>query len=183
MPSVVGDLRQTQAQVVMHDEDGPLLDRQAAEAALQLVAVGLIAAARSPRPARSRRQQRAPPRTRLRRRRDSVVAGVDEQAVEPGVAAVDVAQPPQPAPGPDEALLDRVLAAVAVTQDALGEGVQPVVGGAGKHVERFDGRRAALAGPGQPASVAPRPEGRLPSSPSIDAMAIAESLDLRDRTC
>lgn len=55
-----------------------------------------------------------------------VVTGVDEQPPEPRLEAVGVAQLGQLPPRADEALLDRVVGAVHVTQDAVRQGVEPV---------------------------------------------------------
>ena len=56
------------------------------------------------------------------RRRDAVapelvVAGPDQQTMEPGVESVGVAQPPDVSPGFDERVLQRVLGAIRVAED------------------------------------------------------------------
>ena len=151
---------------MVHHEDGPLLDGQAPEAALQLVAVGQVAWPRRRVPP-GRGAAGGPRPSAGARRRDFVVAGVDQQALEPGVEAVGVAQAADVAPGADEALLDRVLAAVGVAQDPMRQREEPVVGGAREHVERLV--VAALC-PLDQVTLHRRSamEGRLPASPSID---------------
>ena len=55
---------------------------------------------------------------------------LDEQAVEPGVEPIGVAQRGQVTPGPDERLLDGVLGLVGIAQDEPGGSVQPEERGA-----------------------------------------------------
>ena len=54
------------------------------------------------------------------------VAGMDDQAVQPGVEALDVAERRQVAPRPEQRLLGRVLGAMRIAQDPVGEGVAAV---------------------------------------------------------
>ena len=53
-----------------------------------------------------------------------VVAGVHDEAPQPGVEAVRVAEPRDLAPGADERLLGGVLGAIRVAEDQAGQGVQ-----------------------------------------------------------
>ena len=53
-----------------------------------------------------------------------IEAGIDHQPVQPGVEAIRVTEPRQIAPGADEALLDRILCQVRVTEDQSGGCVQ-----------------------------------------------------------
>ncbi len=96
-----------------------------------------------------------------------VVAGVDQQPLEPGLEAAGVAQAADVAPGVDEALLDRVLAPVRVVQDAIRQREQSVIRGAREHVECLV--IAALC-PLDQVTLHRRSgmERRLRSSPSID---------------
>ena len=61
-----------------------------------------------------------------------VEAGVDGQAMEPGVEPIGVTQPRQVAPGSDEGLLDRVAGELRVPEDEAGGPVQPRDGPAGE---------------------------------------------------
>ena len=108
----------------MEDDDGPLLRLEAAEAALELVAVD----------DRRRRSldgagesivveldvdAMAPGSPRL------IDAGADEQPVEPGVEAIRRSATWAGHARPGRALLDGVLGLVGVTEDQPGGGVQP----------------------------------------------------------
>src|SRR5687767_532882 len=97
-----GDLRQGEVEVVLEHEDSPLLRGQAAEAALQLVAVGdaelRVAAAGI---GIEHAKRRAPPPLPA----CLGIAGVDDDAVGPGLEAGRVAQPWKLAPDSDDRLL------------------------------------------------------------------------------
>ena len=56
---------------------------------------------------------------------EEIKAGMNEEAVEPGVEPVRVAQPGKALPGPDETLLDRVARELRVPKDQPGRRVQP----------------------------------------------------------
>src|SRR5690349_1988723 len=64
-----------------------------------------------------------------------VEAGIDEQSMEPGVEAVDIAQRRQVAPAPDHRLLDGVARELAVAEDQASGRVQPRDGRADEHGE------------------------------------------------
>ena len=93
----------------MEDDHGPLVRVETAEAALELVAIGEVegGVGFDPRPARltdlrfDRPPTSSPPRF--------AIAGTDEEAVDPGVEAVGIAQGREVAPGGDERLLGGVL--------------------------------------------------------------------------
>ena len=53
------------------------------------------------------------------------IAGVDQQAVEPGVEAVGIAQAGDVRPGGDERLLGRILGLRLVAEDQPGDDVEP----------------------------------------------------------
>ena len=55
-----------------------------------------------------------------------LVAGVDEEAVEPGLEALGVAQPRELAPGKEERLLDGVLCPLNVPEDPVRDRVAAV---------------------------------------------------------
>ncbi len=67
---------------------------------------------------------------------------VHEQAMEPGVEPVGIAQPRQVSPGPDQALLDRVARELGVPEDEASGRVHARSGAPGKH-----GERVAIAPP------------------------------------
>src|SRR4051812_6646131 len=64
-----------------------------------------------------------------------VPTGVQEEPVEPGVEAVDVAQCRQIPPAPDERLLDGVLGQVGIAEDEARGGIQSTDRGACEHGE------------------------------------------------
>ena len=64
-----------------------------------------------------------------------VVAGVREEAVEPGVKPIRIAKTGKIPPGASECLLDGVLRSIGITQDQTGCGVQASDRGACERVE------------------------------------------------
>ena len=54
------------------------------------------------------------------------VAGVDDEAVEPGIEAFGVAKGRQVAPGAEQRLLGRVLGAMRVAEDPVGERIAAI---------------------------------------------------------
>src|SRR5690242_4887658 len=106
----------------MNDEESPSLGLQAAEAALELVAVGhdrrgVIAVGVVDR-GQVHIEAVAPQTARL------IDAGPVEQAMQPCVKARWAAKGWQVTPGPDERLLDGVLGLIGVAEDEPGGGVQ-----------------------------------------------------------
>jgi succinyl-CoA synthetase beta subunit len=109
------DLGHRQVEIVVQDDESPLLGLELVEAALELVAVSrlghaiggrheiqlgqLDVEAMSPEPSRF------------------IDAGTDEQAMEPGVEAFRVAQRGQITPGSDECVLHGVLRLIGVPED------------------------------------------------------------------
>ncbi len=91
--------------------------------------------------------------------------------MQPSIEATGIPQAADVAPGPDETLLDRVVAAVEVSQDALRECEQAVIGGRSKCVERFV--LTALCSPDQVTlhrrPAIGRPSARLTSIDGWDA--------------
>jgi hypothetical protein len=120
----LGDLGRGQAQVVGEDKDRPLIRRKPSEAAFEAVAVlDRHRLVRSSRPIdREDADVRVPcpPAARLG------VAGVDEQALEPGVEAVRIAEAGQLSPGDHQRLLHSVLGPSDVPEDPLGDRHEPV---------------------------------------------------------
>src|SRR4051794_11113066 len=117
----------------MKDDQCPRFGFEAAEAALELVAVrdGRCHVVRGEEVDRSQFHvdAMAPQPARL------IDAGAVEQAVEPGAEAVWIAQRWQPTPGPDEGLLDSVLCSIRVAQDEPRGGIQPEERGVRKRGE------------------------------------------------
>src|SRR5206468_10224327 len=58
------------------------------------------------------------------------VTGIDEEAVEPGVEPVRIAEAGQLAPGDHQCLLHRILGPVDVAEDSLSNREEPVRAGA-----------------------------------------------------
>jgi hypothetical protein len=131
----VGDLGQGLARVVLEDEDCPLLGRQAAEAALELVAIGdrpvLVGCWRD---VGVLRQQ-------LDRRAAATLAtglgdtGSHNQPVAPSVESLRIAQPWQFVPDRDQRLLDGVLGEVVIAEDPVGNGEQASADEPGEGIE------------------------------------------------
>jgi hypothetical protein len=118
-----GDLRQGQVEIVVKDDESPRLRLEAAEATLELVAVGhdggLVVRGRVIDRGQVHIEAVTPKAACL------VDAGAIEQSVEPSVEARRAAQGWQVAPGADERLLDGVLRLVGVTKDEPGGRIQP----------------------------------------------------------
>ena len=148
----LGDLHEGQPEVVVQDEDRPLVDREPAEGALQLVAIGdggaPIRASMARRPAAPGRSPTSAAPAGL------VVAGVDEDPVDPGLEALGLPQVRQPPPGEDEGVLQRVLGEPRVAQDPVGDRVERVA-----DLVHQDGERLSVAptGPLDEVSIHPRP--------------------------
>ena len=118
----------------MQDDDRPLFGREAAEAALELVAI-------------HDRRRRVGGRGLDRQAADVdieamtlgpadlVGAGVDEQSVEPGVEPGRVAQRGQITPGADQGVLDGVHRPVRIPEHEPGGGIEAGDRGACQHGE------------------------------------------------
>jgi hypothetical protein len=126
----VGDLSGGHPEVVGHHEDDALLDAQASEGMLQLVAVGEVGlGVASTRPIERQHvdldgSTAHPP--------SLVVAGVHEDAPQPRLEAVGITQSWELAPSADETLLDGVVGAVDIAKDAVGERVEAIERGRGE---------------------------------------------------
>ena len=66
-----------------------------------------------------------------------VVAGMDEDAVEPGVETVRLTQMREPAPGDDQGVLQSILGQARVAQDPVGHGVERIADLVHQDRERF----------------------------------------------
>ena len=88
-----------------------------------------------------------------------VVAGVDEDPMDPGLEAVRITELGQPAPGEHEGVLQCVLGEARVAQDPPGNRVEPVADlvhqdGEGLAIARAGPARPGLDPPGPPAVAA-----------------------------
>ena len=120
----LGDLDEGQPEVVVQDEDRPLFDRELPERAFQLVAIGEGGAAiRCRWPSHRQHPDVGSPVTGPLR---FVVAGVDEDPLDPRLEAIRVPKLRDPAPGEDEGVLQRILGEAWVAQDPLGDRIQAV---------------------------------------------------------
>ena len=122
----------------MQDEDCPLIDREPAKRPLQLVAVGdgmrpiggrMSIHGHDP---DGRRPSARPPRF--------VVAGMNEDPVDPRLEALGIPKARDPPPGEDKGVLQRVLGSARVTQDSEGHGEERVA-----DLVHQDGKRLAVA--------------------------------------
>ena len=99
----------------MEDEDGSLVGGQMAEGPLQLVPIGYETGLVADGLGRDRREldlDRPAPTPA-----NGIEAGIDGQAMDPGVEAVGIAQAGQIAPRPDAGVLDRILREFLVPED------------------------------------------------------------------
>jgi len=120
----LGDLYERQPEVVVQDEDRPLLDRELPERAFQLVAIGKGGAAiRCRWPGHRQDPDVGSPVTGPLR---FVVAGMDEDPMDPRLEAIRIPKLRKPAPGEDEGVLQRILGESRVAQDPLGDRVEGV---------------------------------------------------------
>jgi hypothetical protein len=119
---------------VAQDEDGAVLGPEPAEAPLERVTIhhggGGI---RRRHDLANLDHSRRPPSLAIR----LAIDGPDEDAMEPGIKAVGVAQSLQITPGEDERLLDRVVGLVAVPEHELGDVEEPADGAGGERRERL----------------------------------------------
>lgn len=61
-----------------------------------------------------------------------VLAGPNEQTIQPGVESIRIAQAPQVAPGIDEGILDRVVRRGVIAEDQSGNRIEPANRNRGK---------------------------------------------------
>ena len=123
-PEDLGDLGRVTALEVAEHEQGPLLGRQVAEAPLELVPIGdadeVVGRGRDVQ--RQDAEVRDPSTLALRLGE----AGADDEAMEPRVEPVWIAEPGQVTPGDDQRLLQGILSPIDVAEDPMGERVQSV---------------------------------------------------------
>jgi len=100
-----------------------LLDRQATKASLDLILDGVrgldVWAARLVCRLERDFEPHAPTRAP-----GHVLAGVDQEPVEPGIEAVRIPQSAQVEPGVDQRVLDRILGSTIVANDEAGDGIE-----------------------------------------------------------
>jgi hypothetical protein len=112
----------------MHDEDRPLIGRESKEAPLELIPICYG-------------EQVVGPCWSLQRQdpeiRDAVTLAtglcetdIDEDALEPRIEAVRIAEAAKVTPGDDERVLESVLGPIDVAEDPLGDREQPVTASA-----------------------------------------------------
>ena len=132
-PRALRRLGQRRVEVVEEDDDRAQVGIQATERALEDVAIrGLRLRIRHVEVMDRRdldldRSRPAPPQL--------VVAGMHQEAVEPGVEPVGIAKGPEIPPGLGERLLDGVLGLVGIAQDQPGGAIEPADRGEGERVE------------------------------------------------
>ncbi len=131
MPKVSATAGHGHPDVVVENQNGALIGPQRPESPFELVAVG----DQVREVADGRRFKRfefdfdgpsTPPA-------GGVEAGVDDQAVEPGIESLRVAQARKVTPGSDVCLLDRVARELRVPEDEAGDRFQPRDGRAEQH--------------------------------------------------
>ena len=132
---MIGDLGYGHPEGVVEDENGTLVRRQSPEAAIQLVAVvdreKLVVDGRRVRFEQDNIGCEVPATSRFG------VAGVDQDAMEPRVETIRVAQGRKLPPHLDEGHLDGVLGEAGVAQDAVGDEDAAVADLADEGGERF----------------------------------------------
>ena len=133
-PQGGGRLLDGEVEIEAKDDDRPMIDGQALEAALEQVARGELGGGVG---LRGLDAQDGDGRRLASAALELVVHVVDEEPTEPGIEAVGVAQAGQVAPAGDERLLDRVLGAIGVAQDEARHGEEPVDDARHDHVERL----------------------------------------------
>ena len=120
----LGNLRRFEARVMSKDEQYALLDGQASEAAFQLVPVSDGEEFILRRWKVSRKNAELSDEATIARRLGD--AGSDDEAVEPGVEAVRIAERGQIAPGDHQCFLHSILGPIDVSQDPLRDPIQAV---------------------------------------------------------
>ena len=125
------DLRERQVQVVVEGDDDALIHVESAEGPLDLVALdhrgGAVRHGWVIDGSELDLDRSSPGAPEL------VVTGSYEEAVQPGVESVRVAQPGQVPPGANEGLLDGVSRSLGIPEDEPGGGVQAIDRGACEH--------------------------------------------------
>jgi hypothetical protein len=131
-PDRRGRLLDGEAEVKAKDENGPVLDAQALEPTLELLAEG-----DRPRSIGFSRLevQDANIRGVAPLRPEFVVDGVQEKPMQPAIEAGRLAQRRQIPPAPDEGLLCGILGSIRIAQDEPSDRIQPIDDCRGQQVE------------------------------------------------
>ena len=114
----LGDLRRRVSEVVVQHEDRPLFGRQPAEPTLEQVPIGhreeLIGSGRS--------VDRQDPKVRgpMSLAHSLGDTDIDEEALEPRIEAVRIAEAPKVTPGDHKRVLEGILGPIDVAEDPLG---------------------------------------------------------------
>jgi len=120
----LGDLGRRVARVVMQDEDRPLFGRKASETPFELISIGDPEEVVGCRRSVDRQDPQVGHATALARRLGD--ADMHEQAMQPRVEPVRIAESSQIAPGDHQCVLEGILGSVDIAQDPLGHREQPV---------------------------------------------------------
>jgi len=132
-PQDPSDLGCRKPDVVGQDEHGAVLDGELEKSSLQLVAVRELGEV-VPRLLTLHRKVRQLDGTPASTA-DLVVAGVDEESVEPGVEGTGVAETPKLPPGLDDGVLDGIFRGIPIAKDPKRDRVEAVVCGGRKGIE------------------------------------------------
>jgi len=165
-----GDLFEGEVEQMVEDHDGALLDRQAPEPALELVAIDhrgvAVGGTRLVRGPILQVGQPARYPSRLG------VAGADDEAVRPGLEATRVAEPREIAPDREERLLGRVLRVMDIAQDGVRDRVQSIDGGCR---EPLEGEPVSALGPNHETGIHLRlPDERRGTATLLQGMCLGK---------
>ena len=130
-----GDLDRIEPQVMAQDQDGPLIRREAAEAAIEKVTIE--DALRVVRPDRPVDRQGADVRGVSSDAAVVLVAVIDEESGQPRLEASRIAETGQLTPGDHQRVLDRILGSFVVAQDPSRDPEQSVTARACQGGERL----------------------------------------------
>ena len=123
MAQGLGHLVEPQSDVVVQDEDRPLIDIEPGKTPLELVTIGEIEGSirfgEFEEPDGDVQASQRPVLTRF------AIARPHEHLMKPGIEPIGVAQAPDVPPGGDERLLGRILGLTLVAEDQPGDGVEP----------------------------------------------------------
>ena len=159
----VGDLVERQVEVVVQHHHRTMVDGEAPEAALELVAIDDRAQAF--RHLRLVCREEADVRRPASRPASLGVAGAHEEPVRPGVKARRVAELRKVSPDAEQRLLRRILGEVGVAQDPVRHRVESVAGGNG---EAREGLLVTVLRPSDQIGIhVSLPPYRRPTSPGV----------------
>ena len=119
-----GNFRRFEARVMSKDEQHALLDGQATEAALQLIPVGDVEELIVRRRKVGRKDAELGDEAAIARRLGN--AGADDEAVQPRVETVRIAERGQIAPGDHQCFLHSILGPIDVAEDPLRDPIETI---------------------------------------------------------